>query len=109
MQKSLLEKLLFREDLCEPPYIVHQENYRKYRKLLVELFKLKGKGLCDFTYDKITQPFPLHCAYVTWTSQNDSIDINPSSLVLICDLVEGILIDQDFKTWQFSSKIYEEI
>lgn len=109
MQRKILETLLFHEDFCEPPYIVHQENYRKYRKLLIELYTLKAQGLCDFTYDKLSKPLILHCVNITWTSECDSIDIDASILSSICSLVDGILIDQDLKTWQLSTTIYEEV
>lgn len=107
-EKDLFQTILFEGDTYSCHCVVHKENYNNYQNLLIELAKLKGQGILDFTYDSIYHPLILHCIYIEWFYNDDIIELDKSILIKILKLTENLTIDVKNNIWQLSSSIFIE-
>ncbi len=87
-----------------------KEAYQGYEKGLMMLAKLKGRGLCDFEYDSIYEPYELHGVFVTWTQDNNGFaEMDAKVLAALIQQFDTIHLDkQEPFTWLLSSRIFFE-
>lgn len=87
---------------------VNETAKENYKKTLMLLSELKGKGKCNFTYDAISIPYVMHCINVQWNFDCDGyLELDSKKIASILDKMEGIVIDkQNENEWQLSSTIY---
>ena len=108
--KEFIDVILNQEpEKYEYPYVVHAEGYQGYEKVLFKLASMKGKGLCDFSYDSLFQPYMLHCIEVNWNKEDEMVELEAKDIVEICSLVEDVVIDSKDGDWQLSSAIYKKL
>ena len=114
--KEKLTKLLINAimnddgDKLELSSVVKKTAYKAYEEALVTLSELKGKGLCDFKYDSIFEPFYMHGVFVSWKGNADKFfETDTETIVDLVSKFDRISLDgQEPLTWFLSIKIYYE-